>query len=59
MADGREIRWFGHPMRMDNNRMPRQAWVQELRGRDRKDKDRMGNAYADDEEKREDLAVGG
>jgi hypothetical protein len=32
MVDGRELRWFGHLMRMDSNRKPRQVWVQELRG---------------------------
>ena len=32
MVDGRELRWFGHLMRIDSNRKPRQVWVQELRG---------------------------
>jgi hypothetical protein len=25
MVDGRELRWFGHLMRMDSNRKPRQV----------------------------------
>jgi hypothetical protein len=40
MVDGRELRWFGHLMRIDSNRKPRQVWIQELRKC--KAKDRQG-----------------
>ena len=32
IVDGRELRWFGHLMRIESNRKPRQIWVQKLRG---------------------------
>jgi hypothetical protein len=38
MIARRELRWFGHLYRMDNNRMPSQVWerrVKVMRGRGR------------------------
>jgi hypothetical protein len=44
MVDGRELRWFGHLMRMDGNRKPGEVWVWYKSwedARQRKAKDRM------------------
>jgi hypothetical protein len=49
MVDRRELRCYGHLIRMDSNRKPRQVWatiVQGIAGK-RKAKDRIGTAYAE------------
>ena len=47
MVDRRELRWFGHQIRTDSKRKPRQVWTQEMSGQG---KDRMGRACVEVDE---------
>jgi hypothetical protein len=60
MVDKRELRWFGHVIRMGSNRRPRRVWEKSWNGKGKKKaKDRMGTARAeDDERKSEELTRG-
>jgi hypothetical protein len=41
MFDWRELRWFGHLSRMDNNKKPRQVWERRDEGMQRKGRARI------------------
>jgi hypothetical protein len=54
MVDRRELKWFGHQIRLDSNRKHRKVWTQKLRGQEkRRAKYRMGTECMESEEKKE------
>jgi hypothetical protein len=53
MVDRREIRWFGHQIRMDSSSKLRQVWTQELWGQEkRRGQDRMGRECMESDEEK-------
>jgi hypothetical protein len=51
MVNGRQLRWFGHKIRMESNRKPRELWERRVWcAVKRKTKDRMGGACMEGDE---------